>query len=877
MYKNFIYTTGMETKKLEIQQAVEWEKFNKTVENFDEFKKELIINGVNDVFSSMKIKQDKTKYLFSLNGTNIFAVNGKTNVVSRLQKYYEEKWVTEKWSAEQQVLIRMEWLELQYIKSKTQDELDVLKTDIAKASNLETKTTDIENVKYKVERLITIFEQERDLAKESSSWFSSKYDKKDDNLRKIHKKEIERRLKELNKIKKQIELLTNNKGKIYEIKRDIDPIDNTKEVSTVKEVKMDDVNAMDMTMTLKQLSDRIEEIGKEVPDFITTRNDIILEKGDTNPYYEIIIHDKSDARKISKSLKKINNQYAILDKLELTAAKRQALSQDLQDLETYLNKVIDNPDTFKPSENPFVPTHAKEFAELIEIDPTLAAFTKLNTEAGKTETQVPATWAGTTETGTTEKTKTWTEYITNTYTDSKEAFEKWGIGWAMRYWLDKSNMTESQKQMRWWVGNLALTGGIIFVGWKMISSAFKLLGKKGRNKENLWKNLGRLLGPAAVIFWAQARSGEWPLSLFKGGKLTEKMANMFGRWSKNPDIAGNGITQTEAYTEGFVGLMWTFDGMTYGNMTTFLEETNDGKLRIREDQYDAYIAMLENGNDNQKAGAKFLKKHVGKEDKNGVMDLTLRSMGIEGIKTLNENPDKPFEEAAAGAAARVYSVHAFMEKEGYSRINPETMPLIEAYIADTDATVDDLEDFKKRGDVFDITEAVTDKTGMAAKIKLIAPTDTEKERYLLNGINDFYDYRPTTDKSGLDIIGTWPVVEFKTYGYTTKINLDNKKIDGLSATDKFGSYAELFKAANLTNRLKYLCKDRTAVKENPFYIQSSDLMFDDAKVFSLSFDTEMVEEQTLKTISPTLSKFNIDYVNYLNNITPKIYKEAPAK
>ena len=121
---------------------------------------------------------------------------------------------------------------------------------------------------------------------------------------------------------------------------------------------------------------------------------------------------------------------------------------------------------------------------------------------------------------------------------------------------------------------------------------------------------------------------------------------------------------------------------------------------------------------------------------------------------LTDDSTKDFKETAAGAAARVYSVHAFMEKEGYSRINPETMPLIEAYIADTDATVDDLEDFKKRGDVFDITEAVTDKTGMAAKIKLIAPTDTEKERYLLNGINDFYDYRPTTDKSGLDIIGT---------------------------------------------------------------------------------------------------------------------------
>jgi len=189
-------------------------------------------------------------------------------------------------------------------------------------------------------------------------------------------------------------------------------------------------------------------------------------------------------------------------------------------------------------------------------------------------------------------------------------------------------------------------------------------------------------------------------------------------------------------------------------MANILEETSDGKLKIREDQYDRYIAVLEAGNDNQKAGAKFLKKHVGKEDKNGVIDLTLRSMGITSMEDLTKDPTKEFSATAAGAATRVYSVYAFMEKEGYSRINPETMPLIEAYIADTNATVDDLEDLKKRGDVFDITETITDKTGLAAKIKLIAPTDAKKERYLLNGINDFYEYRPTTDKSGLDIIGT---------------------------------------------------------------------------------------------------------------------------
>lgn len=215
------------------------------------------------------------------------------------------------------MLIRLEGLELQHITAKTQEELSLLQEDINKTNNLSERATNIENLKYKVERLINTFEQEQDLAKESSRRFKSKYNKTDDNLWKIHKTEIGRRLIELNKIKEQIERLANNKGKTYEIERDIDAANNTKEVSTVKEVKMDDVNAMDMKMTLKQLNDRIEEIGTEVPDFITSRNDIILEKGDTKQYYEIIVNDKNDAKKLIKSLKKVNNQYIILDKLEL--------------------------------------------------------------------------------------------------------------------------------------------------------------------------------------------------------------------------------------------------------------------------------------------------------------------------------------------------------------------------------------------------------------------------------------------------------------------------------------------------------------------------------------------------------------------------------
>lgn len=260
--------------------------------------------------------------------------------------------MTEQSTEEEKVLIRLEGLELQHITAKTQEELSLLQEDINKTNNLSERATNIENLKYKVERLINTFEQEKDLAKESSRRFSSKYNKMDDNLWKIHKTEIERRLKELNKIKEQIERLANNKDKTYEIERDIDAANNTKEVSKVKEVKMDDVNAMDMKMTLKQLNDRIEEIGTEVPDFITSRNDIILEKGDTTPYYEFIVNNVKDASKLKLALKRINNEYITLNKMSLTDAKRQALQQDLKRLQEYLENYENNPNM--PLE-PFIP------------------------------------------------------------------------------------------------------------------------------------------------------------------------------------------------------------------------------------------------------------------------------------------------------------------------------------------------------------------------------------------------------------------------------------------------------------------------------------------------------------------------------------------
>jgi hypothetical protein len=85
-----------------------------------------------------------------------------------------------------------------------------------------------------------------------------KYNRKDRGLRKINKTEIKERLKELNKIKNQIERLEKKQDRKH------------------GDTKMDDVNEMNMDMTLKQFSETIEDLAKEAPNFILARNQTVV-------------------------------------------------------------------------------------------------------------------------------------------------------------------------------------------------------------------------------------------------------------------------------------------------------------------------------------------------------------------------------------------------------------------------------------------------------------------------------------------------------------------------------------------------------------------------------------------------------------------------
>jgi len=831
----------------------------------------VIINPpVTDIFDKnrIKIKQDGEKYIFNIDGANKFTVD-EADIATFMRQYCKEN---EKRKAEEDVLVKIEWLKIEYIKSTTQAELDALSGEINK---LEKELT-LEDAKIILSRNILYFEQQKHDVDEFIS-----ANKIDQNLRKAYKSQVQDRLDTLYRLKKAIEVLEQHKDEKYTIKRDTK--NGKKIVKEVREVKMDDIYKFDMKETLKSISTSLTAIAGEQKDFIMTRNSIISQKADITPYYSIVINEKKDAKTLKNTLKKYNKQYVILNNLEADAAKKTEVAKDLEALEEYLNTVIANPDTYKPSEHPFVPTHKKEFYSLLKVTPELSEFLQYNkndVNAADIKNTGTNTWTGTPEkgvwTGTagTENNKNTKEYTSSTYSDSKEAFEKWGINGLSKYWLDQSNMKPQQKQFWWGVGNLALTGWIIFIGWKMISSAFKLLSEKGRSKENLGKNLGRLLGPTALIFWSQARSGEGPTKLFTWGALTEKISGVFGRGSTTKK--GNETQQdreTRLKYKSFPGATALFNGLSYGEMKQFLIQDGD-RMKIDPTQYQKLLDMFKTGDKKNEAAATFLDT-VGKDDKKNMIDLALTGMGITRENIQDETKaDNKFDKSASDAIIRLREVSEYLETNKYNKVNPETMSLVDNYIAGKEGAYT-LEELDKRGDVFYKETEVVDQTWLAAKVKELAKDDPEKEEELLLALNTFWENMPNASRK-IDITWTWETMTFKTYDQTSTINLKNKELVWFTPS-RFTSYYETFKAANLTNRIKFLCKDKEATTKEPFHISTpgGDIEFADPSMFK--FDTEIVSAGlwwSLQEISPTLETYKQAYCDYLNTLKFRKQKTA---
>lgn len=178
-------------------------------------------------------------------------------------------------------------------------------------------------------------------------------------------------------------------------------------------------------------------------------------------------------------------------------------------------------------------------------------------------------------------------------------------------------------------------------------------------------------------------------------------------------------------------------------MSEFLIQDGD-KIKIDPDKYDRLIDLFENGEKKNEAAVSFLKS-IGKDDDKRVMDLALTGMGIKSVDDLKNNPASTFNETASEAIVRLRSVTEYMEEHLYNKINPETQPLVDKYIA-SGKDIKELEDLDARGDVFYKETTLVDKTGLESQITTLAGDNIQRKQDLLLAINTFYDQMPNASK-----------------------------------------------------------------------------------------------------------------------------------
>lgn len=318
-------------------------------------------HGITDIATQTIIKKEGNDYIFFVNDKPLFVVE-KSLLLNYMQKFYQDLQGDETQKTQQVTSIELRDIQGGQVIEYFKGELSLYKSNIEK--NLRALENDIKTTKKDIDRLLAFFEQEKSLTtKKTGKIFGQEYNRSEKGLRNMQKKEITNRINQLKDIKKHIEWLEKNKNKKYTTKWD----DGNGEI----EVKMDDINGYDANITVRQFSAKVEELGKEAPEFILQRNKIIEGTAETAPRYGISINTPEDAKILQKILKKENGEYEILNKINLETAKQKELNEDLKRFDQYLKAIIKDPNNFRP---PFVPTHVAEFNQLCEMDPTLKQY-----------------------------------------------------------------------------------------------------------------------------------------------------------------------------------------------------------------------------------------------------------------------------------------------------------------------------------------------------------------------------------------------------------------------------------------------------------------------------------------------------------------------
>lgn len=842
----------MDTQKIQISEVKDTAPLN-IINNEDQF---LLILEQNDIKNSsdlkkINIEKSGNRYLFTLSNNKKeetkFALANKYDLEKFLlsfldkgKKVDEEIAVQLVWQEQKELLIsRGIW--------ETKKEAEALRNDILAHHE---RSTDPNVIQKRIGRLKEFFDDQKDNGKREQFWLTAKYarSKQERRLWESYKNDVKIRLKDLNNIEKMM--------------KDIDSSDPLLETK------------------LKNISQNLDKLAADVTLFESHREELINGVADITPVYGLDITklNKIQSKKLLEITKEFNKaQGKVTENTELFT-QEQMRARDLVALQTYLEKVANS--EIDPASVPFTAQEQAGYNYLVEL-------------YNKNKNEFPGTGKdfneNLTQTGTTtvnaekdnkntpgETTENTTEAQSTGDIDSwKKAFEKQGLNGLVRYWLDKTNMTPEQKGFWWGAANLAMIGGIAFLGWKFLRSSFKLFSEKGRAElKGDDKNAGEwgwLVAPLLVVGVTQGLTWESPRSILNGGKNTEALIGLFGGKKNKENTPAT--TEQQQYVEGLNGTMALFNGKTRKDVQEMLTQDNEGKMKIKPEYYTSWKAELEQGTPEQQAAAAFLEK-IGENDPDGVIDLALTGMGLSW-EELSKSPDKKFDDQAMEVIWRLGNLYGYMETEN-KNLNPETMDEVKKYLKTGTPT---LEDLKARYDIFETPLALDEeiKQVLKEKIESLNITDPKQKKAFTEAFYRFYQNFPAEadTKKYIDITRNGNDIELATYHYKTKINLDTKTIPGFLNSSEypfgFTSYQELLNVANLTNRIKFLTKDLEVQGDKAFSVNTAkNIIFNSTKWYDVSeVDKRILSEDALKKNSYRLGSDKNEkeaYVKYLNSL-----------
>lgn len=660
--------------------------------------------------------------------------------------------------------------------------------------------------------------------------------------------------------------------------------------------------------SLNRYNREINSIDNEVALFEQWRDEIVMEKTWWETPYTIDIHTYKDAKEIIKANEEVNRMLKKLDWLELDAALKTELKEELESLQRYLEASISW--KIDAGTQPFQFKHYEDFRQLGFIDTnTYPIFDnkKDNQKNNKSTNDnqpnyvLDANWNPCPRT------------ITD-YNNLDEAWKRWWVMWAIDYWFQKTNMTPQQRQFWHGAWNLALIWWWIFLGWKALKSVFGIFSKDKEKRKTWWWWLAWIAGGTILLQWATWKNPIQAVKeLFNGWwDIQQRISSLFGWW-KNwvktwAEPWPNTPPEAIAYVHWFAGVPWIFGWMTMEQIKPLVTKDKNWIMKINQAWYASLTDVHKNRPDIVSMLEKLKWVNEDDNDKYNIIHLTLGWMWMWYDK-LQQWWTEKFDDYAVSSFARLKSINDFMVQKWYDKMNIELFrDDVKNYIANGDPSLVALEEawlfkdwLKQKQTVGEVDWEINnfnennDVLWLKAKVDLLTiPTDQKK--ILVAAWNILKTQ--TNNNNNIEFKEGPDGLMLQTYWEWTPINIATKTIPNLDFNNEnifFKSTMEMIKVANLTNYIKKLFRWRANQIDKPFEITNAldlikldgiwDLVFKEKnkdpnikrynpKKYDLSA-VEVIDAGRfgdLWNLSPILNKYTKEYAEYLNTLG--IWKQA---